>query len=161
MPLSVPNLNFLRGGGEMGEYTRNYNWSSSSIGTPDQWPQSLRSTVSTILNSKFPMFLWWGPDLIQFYNDAYRPSLGVTGKHPSVLGKPGEKVWPEIWPLIKPLIDRVLAGGEASWSENAKGSINRNGQLEEVYWTYSHSAVTDESGSQPGYLLPPWKPPAT
>ncbi len=72
-------LSFLGGGGEMGELIRNYDWSQTSISNPEDWPQSLRTTVSIILNSKFPMFLWWGDDLIQFYNDAYRPSLGNQG----------------------------------------------------------------------------------
>ena len=31
------------------------------------------------------MFLWWGPELIQFYNDGYRPSIRED-KHPGALG---------------------------------------------------------------------------
>jgi hypothetical protein len=58
------------------------------------------------------MFLWWGPELTCFYNDAYRPSLGINGKHPSILGMPAEKAWPEIWEIIEPLIDQVLPAGE-------------------------------------------------
>src|SRR3984885_6161188 len=95
---------FLTGGGEMGGRTRQYDWDSTSIGAPGQWPKSLRSTVATILSSRFPMFLWWGPDLIQFYNDAYRPSLGNEGKHPTALGQKGMDCWPEIWNIIYPLI---------------------------------------------------------
>ena len=108
MSLSDPNLNFLSGGGEMGEFTRNYNWSSTPVGSPEQWPQSLKTIVSTILRCKFPMFLWWGKDLIQFYNDAYRPSMGNNGKHPEALGAKGADTWPEIWPVIYPLIQQVL-----------------------------------------------------
>jgi hypothetical protein len=84
------NYPFLQGGGEMGELTRAFDWSQTSLGSPDKWPQSLRTTVSTILSSKFPMFLWWGEELIQFYNDAYRPSLGNHGKHPLALGQKGK-----------------------------------------------------------------------
>jgi hypothetical protein len=72
---------FLSGGGEMGHLVREYDWSTTSIGSRDTWPQSLRTTLSIILNSKFPMFLFWGKDLLCFYNDAYRPSLGNNGKH--------------------------------------------------------------------------------
>ncbi|MFH7019222.1 PAS domain-containing protein [Flavobacterium sp. FlaQc-47] len=153
MPLTDPNLNFLRGGGEMGEYTRTYNWSATSIGSPDQWPQSLRTTVSTILNSKFPMFLWWGENLIQFYNDAYRPSLGNDGKHPEALGANGVDTWPEIWPVIYPLIKQVLDGGESTWMENQLIPIYRNGSLENVYWTFSYSPVFDDSGAIGGVLV--------
>ena len=141
---------FLNGGGEMGELTRSFDWSKTAIGSPDTWPQSLRTALSILLNSRFPMFLFWGPDLLCFYNDAYRPSLGNNGKHPGALGKPGIEVWPEIWPTIKPLLDQVLGGGEATWSEDQLIPIYRNGQLEDVYWTFSYSPVADESGTPAG-----------
>jgi PAS domain S-box-containing protein len=145
--------NFLKGGGEMGELTRNFNWYKTSIGNPEQWPQILQSTVSLILNSNFPMFLWWGNDLIQFYNDAYRPSLGKDGKHPIALGQKGEECWPEIWPTIKPLIDQVLAGNGATWSEDQLIPIYRNGKLEDVYWTFGYSPVFDDTGNVGGVLV--------
>ncbi|QMW03853.1 PAS domain-containing sensor histidine kinase [Spirosoma foliorum] len=144
---------FLQASGEMGELTRNFDWSTTVLGSPDQWSQSLRTIVSVILTSKFPMFLWWGPELIQFYNDAYRPSLGNAGKHPTALGQPGADCWPETWPTIKPLIDQVLAGGEATWSEDQLIPIYRNGRLEDVYWTFSYSPVNDESGRPAGVLV--------
>ena len=147
------NFPFLQGGGELGELTRTFDWSTTSIGAPDQWPQSLRTMVSVILHSRFPMFLWWGEQLIQFYNDAYRPSLGNEGKHPTALGQSGEACWPEIWPLIKPLIDQVLAGGEATWSEDQLIPIYRNERLENVYWTFSYSPVKDETGAIGGVLV--------
>ena len=98
------------------------------------------------------MFLWWGEDLIQIYNDAYRPSLGNEGKHPTALGQKGEDCWPEIWPTIKPMIDRVRAG-EATWSEDQLIPIYRNGKLENVYWTFGYSPVNDESGNVGGVLV--------
>jgi PAS domain S-box-containing protein len=145
--------NFLSGGDEMGELMRSYNWSNTPIGSPDTWPQSLQSTVSIILNSKFPMFLWWGENLIQFYNDAYRPSLGNNGKHPKALGQRGEECWPEIWETIKPLIDQVIAGKGATWSEDQLIPIFRNGKLENVYWTFGYSPVIDETGNVGGVLV--------
>lgn len=147
------NLKFLAGGGEMGELTRQKNWSKTPVGPPETWPQSLRTTLSIILNSKFPMFLWWGPELTCFYNDAYRPSLGENGKHPSILGQKAEDAWPEIWPIIKPLINQVLTGGEATWSENQLIPIYRNGSLEDVYWTFSYSPVKDELDKVAGVLV--------
>ncbi|WP_183576242.1 ATP-binding protein [Mucilaginibacter sp. X5P1] len=144
---------FLKGGGEMGELMRTTDWSVTALGTPDAWPQSLRTTLSIILNSKFPMFLWWGPELVCFYNDAYRPSLGQHGKHPSILGMPAHLAWPEIWNTIKPLINQVLAGGEATWSEDQLIPIYRNGKIEDVYWTFSYSPVADESGDTAGVFV--------
>ncbi|QKJ32320.1 PAS domain-containing sensor histidine kinase [Mucilaginibacter mali] len=144
---------FLEGGGEMGALTRSFNWAATTLGHPDTWPQSLLATVSLILNSRFPMFLWWGPQLIQFYNDAYRPSLGNNGKHPTALGQAGEDCWPEIWPIIKPLIDQVLAGGESTWSEDQLIPIYRNNSLEDVYWTFSYSKVRDDKGDIAGVLV--------
>src|SRR4051812_12059375 len=95
------DFHFLPGGGEMGELIRTFDWSSTSLGRPEKWPQSLRTTLSIIINSKFPMFLFWGEDHLCFYNDAYRPSLGNDGKH-SAIGQKGAAIWPEIWPDIKP-----------------------------------------------------------
>src|SRR5580698_8035622 len=94
------SASFLAGGGEMGALMRAKDWAQTPVGPVDKWPQSLRTTLSIILNSKFPMFLWWGPELICFYNDAYRPSLGQEGKHPHILGEPAREAWPEIWPII-------------------------------------------------------------
>ncbi len=149
----VKNFQFLSGGGEMGMLIRSKDWSATILGAPDTWPQSLRTTLSIILNSKFPMFLFWGPQLICFYNDAYRPSLGKNGKHPGILGMPGKDAWPEIWEIIKPLIDQVLAGGEATWSEDQLIPIYRNSKIEDVYWTFSYSPVNDESGKSAGVFV--------
>ncbi|NEU09599.1 PAS domain-containing protein [Flavihumibacter sp. R14] len=147
---SLPYQKYLKGGGEMGMLTRSYDWSQSILGTPENWSTTLLSTIRTILNAKFPMFLWWGPELIQFYNDAYRPSLGNEGKHPAALGQRAEDCWPEIWSIIKPLIDSVLLTGESTWSEDQLIPIYRNGRLEDVYWTFSYSQVLDEHGEAAG-----------
>ena len=144
---------FLHGGGEMGQLTRLLDWSQTPVGDMSGWPQSLKTTLSILLNCRFPMFLWWGPELVCFYNDAYRPSLGQDGKHPSILGMPAQQAWEEIWDTIKPLIDQVLAGGEATWSENQLIPIFRNGKIEDVYWTFSYSPVKDESGKVAGVLV--------
>jgi PAS domain S-box-containing protein len=151
---SSPSTNhYFDGGGELGQLIREFDWSKTVLGSPDTWSQSLLTTISIMLNSKFPMFLWWGPELIQFYNDGYRPSLGQNGKHPKALGQRGEECWPEIWTVIKPLIDQVMAGGESVWSEDQLIPIYRNNKLEDVYWTFSYSKVTDETGKPAGVLV--------
>ncbi len=147
------NIQFISGGGEMGALIRAKDWSETPVGNPEGWPQSLRTTLSILLNSKFPMFLWWGPELICFYNDAYRPSLGQNGKHPMILGMKAQEAWAEIWDIIKPLIDGILAGGEATWSEDQLIPIYRNGRMEDVYWTFSYSPVNDESGKPMGVFV--------
>ena len=144
---------FLQGGGQMGGLTRGFNWHQTAVGPPSQWPQSLQSVVSLILSSKFPMFLWWGEDLIQFYNDAYRPSLGNNGKHPQALGQKGKDCWPEIWDIIHPLIQQVLTTGEATWSEDQLVPIYRNNKIEDVYWTFGYSPVRNETGNVEGVLV--------
>lgn len=150
---SKDNLEFLSGGGEMGARMREKNWHETLLGDPAGWPQSLKITLRILLSSKFPMFLWWGKDLVQFYNDAYRPSLGDDGKHPTALGQRAEECWPEIWHIIKPLIDGVLAGGESVWQEDALVPIYRNGKIEDVYWTFSYSSVPDDAGNIAGVLV--------
>src|SRR5437868_8720651 len=127
----------LHAGGEMGALVRGFDWSKTPLGPLETWPASLRTTVSTLLHSRQPMFLWWGPELIQFYNDAYTPSFG-QGKHPAAMGQSGRECWGEIWPIIWPQIDDVLSRGKASWNEDQLVPILRNGRLEEVYWTYGY-----------------------
>jgi signal transduction histidine kinase len=144
---------FLQGGGEMGELTRNYDWSQTVLGNPDDWPQSLRTTLAMILSSRFPMFLWWGADMIQFYNDAYRPSLGNKGKHPQALGQKGIDCWPEIWDIIYPLIYQVQTTGEATWSEDQLIPIFRNEKLEDVYWTFGYSPIYGDADNIDGVLV--------
>jgi hypothetical protein len=131
MNLDSQNMDtrFLAGGGEMGALMRSKDWGKTILKAAASWPQSLKTTLSIILNSKFPMFLFWGPELICFYNDAYRPSLGNNGKHPAILGERAEEYWAEIWDVIKPLIDQVMAGGEATWSEDQLIPIYRNGTI--------------------------------
>ncbi len=144
---------FIMGGGEMGELTRQKDWSQTEVGSPENWPASLKTIINFLLNSRFPMFLWWGPGLICFYNDAYRPSLGNNGKHPHILGMKAQEAWPEIWDIIKPLIDQVLTTGEATWSENQLVPIYRNGAIEDVYWTFSYSPVNDDSNKTAGVFV--------
>ncbi len=148
-----PYHQYLQDGGEMGELTRSFDWSKTVIGSPEIWSQSLLTTLSILLKAKFPMFLWWGPELIQFYNDAYRPILGSSGKHPIALGQRGEECWPEVWPTIKPMIDQVMASGESIWQEDRLIPIYRNNRLEDVYWTFSYSQVNDGTGKTGGVLV--------
>ena len=144
---------FLQGGGEAGELTRQFDWSRTSLGTPEHWPQSLRTTIGLLLHSSFPTFLFWGKeDLVCFYNDAFRPSLGNSGKHPAI-GKKAKDTWPEVWDTIKPLLDKVIATGESNWFENQLIPIYRNGKIEDVYWTFSHSPAYDDDGTINGIFV--------
>lgn len=135
---------FLQGGGEMGALMRIKDWSRSPLGPPQNWPQTLRTAVRLLLTTRHPMFIWWGPRLIQFYNDAYRQSIGPE-RHPSALGQEGRPCWDEIWHIIGPQIEQVMSGRGATWHENALVPITRNGKLEDVYWTYGYSPIDDPS----------------
>src|ERR1700712_4250112 len=94
---------WLRGGGDAGLLIRQKDWRTTALGAIEFWPQSLRTTLGIVLNSRFPMYLYWGPDFICFYNDAAVPLFGVRDIHPGVLGKPAKEVWPDLWNWIGPL----------------------------------------------------------
>jgi signal transduction histidine kinase len=134
---------FLQGGGAMGALIRAYDWSTTPLGPPGGWPQPLRTVIRLILNTGHPMYVWWGPELLCFYNDAYSQSIGPE-RHPGSLGQPGQAVWEEIWDVIGPQIGQVMAGGGATWQENALIPITRNGRREDVYWTYSYGPIDDD-----------------
>lgn len=136
------------GGGEMGALMRRLDWAATPIGAVDQWPQSLRTAVSICLNSRFPMVIWWGKDLILLYNDAWRPILG--NKHPQALGRPGQEVWAENWDVIGLQLNGVLETGQATWSDDLLLPALRYGYLEEAYFTYSYSPIFTETGQVGG-----------
>jgi signal transduction histidine kinase/CheY-like chemotaxis protein len=138
----------LSGGGEMGALMRSLDWSKTLVGPVSSWPQSLRTAVSIILSSRFPMLIHWGPEYVQFYNDGFRPILGAS-KHPGALGQPAYPWWTEIWDILVPMFDRVMSG-EGTWYENQVVFPNRYGYTEEAYFTFSHSPIRDESGQVVG-----------
>ena len=97
------------------------------------------------------MLVWWGPHLIQIYNDGYRSILG--GKHPRSIGAPGRQVWSEIWHIVGPMADGILDGGPPTWSEHLLLPMNRKGFLEETYFTFSYSPIPDDQGGVGGVLV--------
>ena len=131
----------------MGALMRTHDWSSSPLGPPERWPQSLRAVVSLMLTSKFPMFVAWGPKLAFLYNDGYRPIFGA--KHPHALGLPFREVWSEIWHDIEPLVTKALAG-EATFHEDLHLVMERNSYPEDTWYTFSYSPVRDETGGIAG-----------
>jgi PAS domain S-box-containing protein len=135
------------GSGDMADLTRAFDWKGTVLGAAETWPDTLLTTVNLLLASRHPMFLWWGPELVQFYNDGYRPSIRGD-KHPSALGQRGADCWPEIWPIIGPQIEAVMSQGQSTWNTNQLVPINRNGKLEEVFWTYGYSPVRDKDGTE-------------
>src|SRR4051794_33776781 len=142
----------LGGGGEMGALMRALDWSKTQLGAPETWPQSLRTSISICLDCHFPILVWWGPELVMLYNDDYRPMLG--GKHPVSLGQRGRECWPEIWHIIGPMLEGVLAGGEATRSEDLLLLLESNFYPEERYFSFSYSPIQDESGGVGGVFTP-------
>ena len=145
---SQGNLAYLAGGGEMGKLMRAHQWGDTPLGPLCNWPQSLRSAVSIMLNSRYPIALYWGPELALLYNDAWTPILGR--KHPWALGRPGCEVWPEIWDRIGPLYEEVFSTGEGVWQEDELLPMLRRGYLEECYFNFTFSPVRGENGAIDG-----------
>jgi len=123
---------------------RAHDWSSSPLGPPGEWPGSLRTAVGIMLSSRYAMFVWWGQELINLYNDAYRPFLGK--KHPQSLGQSAREVWSEIWHLIGPRTDAVLRRGESTFDEALLLIMDRFGYPEETYFTFSYSPIRGDDG---------------
>ena len=135
-------------GGEMGALMRTFEWSRTGVGHPSRWPRSLQTAVRIILTSRFAMFIWWGRELINLYNDPYRAFLGI--KHPAALGKSARDVWAEIWDQIGPRTDAVLLRGESTYDESLLLVMARHGYLEETYFTFSYSPLPDDEGKVGG-----------
>ena len=138
----------LRGGGEMGAYMRALDWSQTPLGPVAQWPQSLKTALQIILGSHYPMFVWWGRELTNLYNDAYAPILGQ--RHPHALGQSAMQVWADVWEVVGPQALDVLHEGRSSWNEELLLIMERYGYSEETYFTFSYSPVTDDTGGVGG-----------
>jgi len=147
-PLSAELL--FAGGGELGALMRKIDWSESSLGPVATWPQSLRTCVRIVLTSRQPMFVWWGEELINLYNDAYRSILG--GKHPNALGMPARIVWTEIWDQVGPRAELALRSNEGTYDESLMLIMERYGYQEETYYTFSYSPVPNDQGGIGGIL---------
>jgi signal transduction histidine kinase len=123
-------------------------WTATALGPPQQWPQALRIAVSICLNSRFPMFVWWGPSLVNIYNDAYIPVLGQ--RHPQAFGRPATESWSDIWDVVGPQADVVLREGRATWNQRVLLQMERNGYPEDTWFTWSYSPIHDERGDVAG-----------
>lgn len=144
--VSIPE--FLSGGGEMGQLIRDYDWSKTSLGPVESWPQSLRTCIRIMLTSRQPIWIGWGKDLIKFYNDPYKAIVG--GKHPWALGKPASVVWKDIWKDIEPMLKQVMEKDEGTYVESQLLIMERNGYPEETYYTFSYTPIPGDDGKTAG-----------
>jgi signal transduction histidine kinase len=149
---AAPGWRFIGRGTPMRDLVQAYAWETTPLGPIADWPASLRASVGIVMHSAHPMFLWWGEQLVQVYNDAYVPCFGA-GKHPVALGQAGRECWPEIWPIIGPQIESVRNGGESQWYADNLVPIWRNGRIEDVYWSYTYTPVFDEQERVGGVLV--------
>ncbi|MBW4622002.1 MAG: PAS domain S-box protein [Cyanosarcina radialis HA8281-LM2] len=144
---STPEQIFI-GDSEMAKLMRSLDWSQTPLGALSGWPSSLKTAVSICLNSRFPMVIWWGKELVLLYNDAWRPILGT--KHPKALGRPGQEMWAEIWDIIGVQLNSVLETAQATWSDDMLLLVDRYGYTEEAYFTYSYSPIFLDTGEVGG-----------
>ncbi|HEU5054878.1 MAG TPA: hypothetical protein VFU21_00075, partial [Kofleriaceae bacterium] len=117
----------LGGQGECARLIGELDWAATSLGPMAGWSAALRSTVRNLVHSRQPMLLFWGPDLVQFYNDSFVPSFG-QGKHPAAMGQPARECWAEAWPVVGAQIEAVMSRGKPAWFEDALVPIERNGR---------------------------------
>ncbi|MEO8853610.1 MAG: PAS domain S-box protein [Ginsengibacter sp.] len=142
---------FLSGGGRMGELIRSKDWSKTPLGDPENWPQSLRTMVSVMLENPFGMYIAWGKEYTQIYNDGYRPILGAT-KHPQALGISTRETFSEIWHIIESMFDGVMNGVPVGFPDFML-PLERNGFTENCYFDFAYSPIRKEDGEVGGVLV--------
>src|SRR5690348_6752731 len=136
--------NFPPGDGRMDTLIRTFAWSTTSLGPMAEWPAHLRSAVSLMLPAQAQIVLFWGPEFVAIYNDAYAPTIGE--KHPRALGRPARENWSELWDDLEPLLRRVLETGETVFAKDRPFYIERHGYPENVYFDISYSPVRSATG---------------
>ncbi|MEH2179609.1 hybrid sensor histidine kinase/response regulator [Nostoc sp.] len=141
-------MEVFAGDGEMCELMRRKDWSKTSLSSVENWPQSLKTSIRIILGSRYPMFVWWGQELLNFYNDAYIPVLGK--RHPQALGESARNIWADVWHSVGPFAEDVLNLGKPSWNEEFLEIMERNGYPEETYFTFSYSPISNDDGGVGG-----------
>jgi hypothetical protein len=142
------------GPGAMRERCRALDWAATPLGPVETWPVSLRTTVATLLAARHPMILFWGPERVQVYNDAYVPTLGGADRHPAALGMRAADCWTgAVWAIVGPQLDAVVGTGEATWHEDQYVPLPRHGRVEDTYWTYSYGPAYDDAGRVAGVLV--------
>lgn len=142
------HLDFLPDSGDIANRMRSLDWSRTPLGPIERWPQSLKTSVSICLASRFPIVMYWGPEYVVLYNDAYGAILG--SKHPWALGRTCRECWAEIWDTIGPMLDGVVKLEKATWSDDLLLLLQRHGYPEECYFSFSFSPVRIETGAVGG-----------
>ncbi|RIV18079.1 response regulator [Fibrisoma montanum] len=135
----------------MGKLIRSMDWSKTPLGPIDEWPQSLRTSVSLCLSSTFPILIAWGPETIQLYNDSYRPICGA--KHPESMGQNFRICWETALPVVGDAFTRGQQG-EGTYIHDQRMFLDRNGYLEEAFMTFSFAPIRAESGEVGGIFHP-------
>ena len=148
--LCEPTSAIFAAKGEMAALMRAYDWAATPLGAPGTWPQSLRSAVGICLNTRYPMCIYWGPDYVMLYNDAFRAMMGE--KHPWGLGRPAREVGPENFGSVSARFTKVFHEGEAIWSEDELFPYREGGRLKERYFNYTLSPIPGEGGAIAGVL---------
>jgi PAS domain S-box-containing protein len=143
-------LDVFAGDSELAALMRATDWAQSPLGPPEQWPESLRTCVRIVLTSRQAMFVWWGDQLINIYNDAYKAIVG--GKHPQALGQPASVVWREIWDQVGPRAETAMRRNEGTYDEALLLIMERYGYAEETYYTFSYSPVPNDQGGTGGII---------
>ena len=145
-----PAFAFLNGvSGRIVDEMIAFDWTTTSLGSPDTWPAALKAQIATMMACPAPMYLVWGPDLVSFYNDAYRPMLGYRAA--TAMGTPFRILWGSIWDDIAPLVDVALSGKVAQVTD-MRLDLAREGKPEEAYWSFSYSPVFDDQGQISGMI---------
>jgi signal transduction histidine kinase len=149
----LPLPQFLNAPGQLGARILAFDWTGTPLGAIADWPPSLKTVVSLMLNSPQPMWIGWGEQATFLYNDAYINVLSMA-KHPWALGRPAAEVWSEIWDICGPLVDKVFGHGEATMADDVRLFMRRGDFLEETFYSFSYSPVRDESGKVAGLFCP-------
>lgn len=133
-------------------FARTRDWASTSLGPIESWSADLRAMANMVMGSPHPAAMYWGPDFIAIYNEAYVPMAGK--KHPALMGQSYKDAWHEIWDEVAHVFEGAWKSGQATMKNDDHLLINRYGFEEEAFFSWSIVPLVGDDGSVVGLYNP-------
>ncbi|KAL3425247.1 hsp90-like protein [Phlyctema vagabunda] len=125
-------------------FIRSIDWSDTSIGPMDDWSPLLRSWCNLVLTQGMPAGIFWGPDSLMIYNEAFVEFAGA--KHPDLMGQHPRTQFAEVWDHFEGILEHCRQTGKEVKEDDTCLFLKRRGFLEECYVSFAFIPIVGDGG---------------